>query len=81
MKDAISALFRSRKFLIALLAVAQTLAAHYLNIPADVWQAVDVLAGVVITCIAIEDAALKSGNGPLTHLDAILEVAEDEQSE
>jgi hypothetical protein len=72
MKDAFLALLRSRKFLLAVLAVVHTLVAHYMNIPADVWMAINVLLGVVIAGIAIEDAALKSGRGgPYSALDAI----------
>lgn len=57
--DAIKALFHSRKFLIALFGVIQTLVMHYLDVPAEVWVAADGLLAVVIGAIAHEDAAEK----------------------
>lgn len=61
MKDALLALLRSRKFLLALAAVIQTVLLHYLDVPDDVWQAINLLIGSVIAGIAIEDAAEKYG--------------------
>lgn len=61
MKSTILALLRSRKFLLALAAVVQTVLLHYLNVPDDVWQAINLLIGSVIAGIAIEDAAEKYG--------------------
>ena len=53
-------LLKSRKVLLACLAVINTLVSHYLEIPAEVWQAVDALIIVLIAAIAAEDAAQKS---------------------
>lgn len=61
MKSTILALLRSRKFLLALAAVVQTVLLHYLDVPDDVWQAINLLIGSVIAGIAIEDAAEKYG--------------------
>lgn len=52
-------LLRSRAFLLALLGVVQTIVAHYAAIPDDIWQAVNALIMVVISKIAVEDAAAK----------------------
>ncbi len=58
-------LFRSRKVMVALLGVIQTLVLHYLNVPAEVWAAIDGLLLSVIAGITVEDAAAKrAGNGP-----------------
>jgi hypothetical protein len=51
----IKALLMSRKFLLGVVAVIQTIAAHYLDIPRDIWLAVDALIGIVIVSIAYED--------------------------
>ena len=54
-------LFRSRKFLVALFAVIQTvLFVLRPDINQDVWKAIDALAAVLIAAIAHEDAAAKS---------------------
>jgi hypothetical protein len=53
------ALLHSRKFLLAVFGVVQTLVSHYLQIPADVWQAIDGLILVLIGAIAIEDSSEK----------------------
>ena len=63
MKSAISALFRSRKFLLAVFGVAQSVALHYLSIPKEVYLAIDVLIMVLINAIATEDAAEKRAGG------------------
>ena len=56
-------LLYSRKFWLAVFGVVQTLVSHYLEIPADIWGAIDALVGVLIASIAAEDAALKIGAG------------------
>lgn len=53
-------LLRSRKVLLAAFGVVQTLAAHYLDIPIEVWASIDALVVAVIGAIAYEDAAEKS---------------------
>ena len=53
-------LLRSRKFWLAVVAVIQAVVLHYLNVPDDIWQSIMALIGVLITMIAVEDAALKS---------------------
>ena len=59
----ISSLFKSRKFWLAVVGVLQAVVLHYLDVPEDIWQSIMALIGVLITMIAIEDAALKrSGN-------------------
>ena len=54
------ALLYSRKFWLAVVAVAQTVVLHYLKVEPDVWQAIDLLIGIVIAGIAAEDAAAKA---------------------
>ena len=49
-------LLKSRKFWLAVFGIVQTLALNYLHVPADIWQAIDVLVAVLIAGIAIEDA-------------------------
>jgi hypothetical protein len=61
--DILKSLLRSRKVLLAILAVVQTLVAHYLDIPTEVWASVDALLVVLIGAIAYEDAAEKSSGG------------------
>lgn len=55
-----ASLFKSRKFWLAVVGVVQILVLDYLGLPADIWQAIAVLIGVVIAGIAIEDAGEKS---------------------
>ena len=57
------ALLYSRKFWLSVFGVVQTLIAHYLSIPADIWQAIDALVLVLIASIAAEDAAEKRRGG------------------
>lgn len=57
--ETINSLFRSRKFLVALLSVITTLVSHYLNIPAEVWASIDALLLTVIAGIAYEDGQEK----------------------
>jgi hypothetical protein len=59
--DTLMALLHSRKVLLAMAGVAQTLIAHYFDIPAEVWASIDGLLVVVIGAIAHEDAAEKRG--------------------
>jgi hypothetical protein len=56
----IRALFRSRKFLIALFAVIQALVLHYVNVDPEVWGSISALAAVLIASIAYEDGQAKS---------------------
>lgn len=60
MLDAIKALFRSRKFLLALFGAIQAIVLHYVNVPDEIWQSIAALVAVVIAGIAAEDAAEKS---------------------
>lgn len=53
-------LIHSRKFWIAVFGLVQTIIFHLLpTFPAEIWQAIDTLAGVLIIAIAAEDVALK----------------------
>lgn len=65
-KTPFQALLQSRKFWLAVFGIVQTLVFNYVpNFPRDVWVAIDLLVGVVIAGITIEDAAAKSaGNTP-----------------
>jgi len=58
--DGIKTLLRSRKVLLALLGVVQTLVLAYLNVRPEVWAAIDALLLVLIDGISKEDAAAKS---------------------
>ena len=62
MKNAVMTLLKSRKFLLAILGVANTLTSHYCNIPTEVWASIDALLLAVIAGIAAEDSAEKSVN-------------------
>jgi len=56
-------LWRSRKFWLAIVAVAQTLIFTLApDFPDEVWQAINVILLWLIGMIAVEDAALKLGN-------------------
>jgi len=55
-----ASLLKSRKFWLAVVGVIQTVVLHYVAVPQDIWLAIDVLIGVLITGIAIEDAGKKS---------------------
>ena len=60
MKDAFSSLLKSRKFLLAAFAIVQTVLFQFVpDFPPAVWQAIDALVAVLITMIAVEDAAAK----------------------
>lgn len=53
-------IWKSRKFLLAAFGIVQVLALDYLGVPADIWQAIAGLIGVLIAGIALEDAGAKS---------------------
>ena len=55
----LQSLFKSRKFWLAVVAVIQAVVLHYFNVPEEIWQSIMALIGVLITMIAVEDAALK----------------------
>jgi len=58
------ALLRSRKFLVALFAVVQTIVFVLRpDMNQDVWKAIDALAAVLIAAIAHEDAAKGTAGG------------------
>jgi hypothetical protein len=59
MLDAIKALFRSRKFLLALFGVVQVLVLHFLSVPEEIWQAITLLVLTLIGSIAYEDGKEK----------------------
>lgn len=59
LKNTLFLLLTSRKFLLAVLAVVQTVVLHYVNVPQDIWLAIDGLLVTVIGTIALEDAAEK----------------------
>jgi hypothetical protein len=50
-------LIHSRKFWLACFAVVQTVVLHYVDVPRDIWVSIDALVVVLISGIAIEDAA------------------------
>ncbi len=52
-------LVRSRKFWLAVFGVITAVVSHYLQIPQDIWIAIEALVLVLISTIALEDAALK----------------------
>jgi hypothetical protein len=64
--DPIKGLLYSRKFLLAVLGFVQTVAAHYLEIPTEIWAAVDLLLVTVLDGIAYEDGAVKGNAGSQT---------------
>lgn len=53
--------WKSRKFWLAAFGVIQAVVLHYLAVPEEIWQAIVILVGVLITGIAIEDAGEKAG--------------------
>ena len=58
------ALLRSRKFWLTAFGVIQTLVFHYIaDFPPEIWQAIDALVIVLISTIALEDAAAKRAKG------------------
>ena len=57
-------LIRSRKVMIALLALIQTIVFNFIpDFPQEVWIAIDAFALALIGAIAVEDAGQKIGNG------------------
>ena len=52
-------LLQSRKFWLAVFAVIQTVVLHYVDVPQDIWVSINALIIVLISGIAIEDAAEK----------------------
>ena len=57
-------LLHSRKFLLAVFAVVQSVVFAYIEIEPSVWQAIDGLVLALIATIAWEDSAAKrAGNG------------------
>lgn len=52
-------LLKSRKFWLAVFGVVQVLVFHFLNVPDAIWQAIAALVAVLISTIAVEDAAEK----------------------
>lgn len=57
--DTIQALLHSRKFLIALFGVIQTIVMNYFQVDPEVWASIDAVVIVLIGAIAHEDAAEK----------------------
>jgi hypothetical protein len=65
MLQALKALLRSRKFLLAVLGLVQTVLFQFVpDFPQEVWIAIDALLAAVIVGIAVEDGAAKWGAGP-----------------
>lgn len=58
----LNGLLRSRAFWLAIVAAVQTVVAHYLAIPDDIWQAINALVMVIIAKMTIEDAARNLAN-------------------
>lgn len=72
MLEAVKSLFRSRKFLLAMLALGQTILFQFVpSFPPAVWQAIDAVLGVLIAAIAAEDAAEKLGGRAVSPEDGI----------
>jgi hydrogenase/urease accessory protein HupE len=59
--DGLKSLFRSRKVLIALVALLGVLLSHYADLPLEVQAAIVALAYALIDGISKEDAAEKAG--------------------
>jgi xanthine/uracil/vitamin C permease (AzgA family) len=55
----LNSLLKSRKFWLSLVGVVQAVVLHYLSVPEEIWQSIMALIGVLITMIAVEDAAEK----------------------
>ena len=55
-----ASLLHSRKFWLAIVAVAQSIILHYFSIDPVIWQSIDALIGVLIASIALEDAGEKA---------------------
>ena len=62
--DGILSLFKSRKFWLAVVGVAQTIVFGLMpEFPDELWQAINALLIVLIGMIAVEDAAAKRNGG------------------
>lgn len=62
--DGILSLFRSRKFWLAMVGIAQTVLFNLVpNFPDEIWQAINALLLVLIATYAWEDAAVKRSLG------------------
>lgn len=59
MNSPLQALLRSRKFWLAVFGVIQAFVFHFLNVPDEIWQSIAGLVAVLISAIALEDAAEK----------------------
>jgi uncharacterized membrane protein AbrB (regulator of aidB expression) len=70
--DPIKGLFRSRKFLLALLAFIQSMMLYYFDVPESIFMSGNALIAIVIAGIAYEDGKEK-GNP------AINDVYDDEE--
>lgn len=58
-----SSLLKSRKFWLAVFGLIQTIVFQFVpTFPDSVWQAINILVIVLITAIAVEDGAEKSGD-------------------
>ena len=58
--DVLMALFRSRKFWLAVIGVIQTVFFFFWpEAPAGLWEAINTILLILIGAIAVEDAALK----------------------
>ena len=57
--EGLLSLLKSRKFWLAIFGVVQVLVFHFLNVPDEIWQAIAALVAVLISAIAVEDAAEK----------------------
>lgn len=65
MLEALKSLLRSRKFLLTVVAVLQTVLLQYFQIDPEIWQAIDALLLWLIGMITLEDyAAKRSGRFP-----------------
>jgi hypothetical protein len=56
-----ASLLKSRKFWLSVFGVVQVLVLHFFQVPDAIWQAITALIMVLITAIAVEDAAEKRG--------------------
>jgi hypothetical protein len=56
----LASLLRSRKFWLAVVALAQTLIFHFVpGFPQEIWEAINTVLIVLIGAIAVEDVAAK----------------------
>jgi hypothetical protein len=54
-------LLKSRKFWLAVFGVVQTVLFQFVDVPAEIWQAIDGLVIALIFAISVEDAGAKIG--------------------